>query len=117
MYNNNVKISLISLVLILFSAIRVSAQCATQYTDGYLDSAGAHSSITLTDNYINSSSNCVPGVGSNVIHTYTTSVQITSPKGRTVTGVGGGTQLGGYASGHSSASALRMRPVNTGHRP
>ena len=111
---HNLKTNLLLMALCLVSAIRVSAQCTTQYTDSYLDSAGVHSSVVLTDNIINIGSNCASGVGSGAVHTYATSVRIESPTGRVVTGTGGGSMPRGYTSGYSSASTVLPLPPYDG---
>ena len=81
------------------------AQCATTYQDRSSNGTIVYAWTTLTDNYTDPAIGCAPGGWGSFVHTYTSTVTITSPSGRTDTGSGEGSQPGGTITGYSRADA------------
>jgi hypothetical protein len=92
------KLIFCGLLTLPFSS--VFAQCASAYNDA--DASGDTTAIyawsVLTDNYTDNGTGCNPGWG-NFTHTYSTSVQITSPTGRQVYVTNNGSQNMGEGQG------------------
>lgn len=106
---------LITISLTFGAASACSAQCTSQYVGSSFISSTAAAWMTLTDNYVNTSTNCAPTNWQAFTHTYSTTVILQSPTGRlgNNTGSGASTSGGGHV-GQSTAYVSLSVPAYDG---